>query len=146
MNKYIEKLEENKDKLLKLKEELSKKQHKVQLSLVDDLETSIGEADSIIVLANDDRNELQNLLSDYENIGDRIAGLYDNIENAAKDLELIQDAINADIQSLEKSAKELGIAINDIPAFREAETMFDTIDNRIEELDDILDRVPKDLV
>tara|TARA_Y100000004_G_scaffold63462_2_gene71191 strand:- start:784 stop:1224 length:441 start_codon:yes stop_codon:yes gene_type:complete len=145
MNKYIKKLEENKDKLLKLKEELSKKQHKVQLTLVDDLQNSIGEAESIINQGSEDRIELENLISDYESIGDRIQQAYDNVETTVKDMEQVQDIINADMQSLEKSAKELGIDLNDIPGYRKAEIMFDQLDFGIEELDNTLSKVPKDL-
>ena len=138
MNKYIEKLEVNKNKLVKLKEELAKKQHKVQLGLVDDLQNSIGEADSIIQEARNDMDKMEGLITDYENIGDRLSDAYTNLDTAARDMKQVQDAISSDMAALQNSARELGISTDDIPAYREADTMFDLLDNRMIQIEDML--------
>lgn len=146
MNKYIEKLEANKDKLIKLKEELAKKQHKVQLGIVDDLQDSIGEADSLIQLAKGELTELKQQISEYENAGDVLSAAYRRAENIASDMESVQDVISADMQALEKSARDLGVDFDEIPAYREADNMFDELDNRIVEIEEEMDNVPKDLI
>ena len=50
----------------------------------------------------------------------------------------VQDAISSDMAALQNSARELGISTDDIPAYREADTMFDLLDNRMIQIEDML--------
>ena len=146
MNKYLQKLENNKKKLEKLNTELSKKLQKVQLGLVDDIEGQVRNGRNRFEDAELIADELASALQDYTNLADKVAGLHDEARDIQTQLSDTEDIITDSIQAVEESARELGIDLDDIPALQDAENFLNDLASISEDLEDSMDQVPRGLI
>jgi hypothetical protein len=110
------------DKFPKNKTELAK--HKVQLTIISDIEKYLKSAEGYFDDAIDSENELTEYTSEIEDTKDL---LRKSIESAKSEVQYLKTGIKGDIDNIKnrasKAAGELGIDVKDIKGMKELEAL-----------------------
>ena len=115
---------------------------KVNLTLVSEVNDAIQRGNLILEFVNASVQETYEFIREYENASQKLKGSYDAFKTYQSDIEKVKDDITSAMISLDAMAGEIGIDVDSIPEYRDADNMFDRLDTASVDVDDTLMDIP----